>query len=164
MEQVPISDDSFATVARQIAEKHKSLINGLTKLYDVLIAMRYISSSDVLRPPHSSQTVSVDMLQGLGLESEVINLVKLLPFTRPEVTWGYQEEGIELMPRSKAVAYSVGDTDPDFLADLRWGDFSKRDEGTKLLHPWMLKLTYGGDYGIHMIYNTRDRKFWLLRF
>jgi hypothetical protein len=145
----------------QVAAKHKSLIAGLTKLYDILIAMRYVSSSHVVRPPHSSDSIAISQLQALGLESEVIDLIKLLPALRSEVTWGYQNWGTELAPRSKAVTYFPNPDDPDFIDKLRWGDFFTTDDASeRLLPPWMLRLTEGGQYGygVHMIYNTRDRR------
>ena len=73
----------------QIAAKHKLLITGLIKLYEILIVMRYISSSDVVRPPHSSDSIAISQLQALGFESEVIELIKLIPALRSEATWGY---------------------------------------------------------------------------
>lgn len=142
-----------------IREKHHGLINGLTKLYDTFVTMQYISASDVMYPPHTDPEVAITRLQGLGFEKEVLDLVQILPGLRNEVTWGWQEEGIELIPRSKAVNYFISpdDAGDDLIDDLRRGDFSKFKEAV-VLHPWMLRLTDGSDHGTHLIYNTRDRK------
>lgn len=145
----------------QIAHKHKALITGMSKIYDTLIAMQYISASDVIRPPIDKQSLPFAQLQSLGYESEVLALVQQLPVLRSEIVWGFQEWGVELLPRSKAVTYFSDPGDPEFLNDLRWGDFFKTDDPNEMkwLHPWMLKLTECGQYGYgtSMIYNTRDR-------
>lgn len=143
-----------------IREKHKTLISGLTKLYDTLVAMHYISASDVCRPPHTSPAIDVARLQGLGFDAEVIDLVQLLPGLRHEVTWGYQTQGTQLVPRSKAVNYFAPPSEGaylDLMDDVRNGDFAKWDEAKKL-DPWLLRLTDGGDYGVHLIYDTRNRE------
>jgi hypothetical protein len=145
----------------QIAEKHKALIGGMSKIYDTLIAMRYLSTGDVIRPPIDEQSLPFSQLQSLGYESEVLDLVKMLPTLRSEIVWGFQDWGVELLPRSKAVTCFSHPDDSDFVNDLRWGDFYKTDDPTetKWLHPWMLKLTECGQYGYgtSLIYNVRDR-------
>lgn len=70
-------------------------------------------------------------------------------------TW--QSQGTEIAPRSKAVNYFADHNFPDLFDDLRWGDFVKSENDTRLLPPWMLRLTFGGRYGVHMIYNSRDQ-------
>ncbi|KAJ4361010.1 uncharacterized protein N0V89_001579 [Didymosphaeria variabile] len=145
----------------QIAEKHKGLIGGMSKIYDILIAMRYLSASDVIRPPIDNQSLPFSQLRSLGYESEVLGLVQQLPALRSEVVWGFQEWGVELLPRSKVVTYFSHPDDPDFLNDLLWGDFYKTDDPNEMkwLHPWMLKLTECGQngYGTSLIYNIRDQ-------
>lgn len=69
----------------EICEKHKSLIDGLTKLFDILAAMHYISFSDVLRPPYTAQTMNIAYLEGLGFENEVVNLIQCLPGLRNDI-------------------------------------------------------------------------------
>lgn len=144
-----------------IAEKHKALISALTKLYDLLILMRHISPSDVVRPPHDPTTIQAAVFTQLGYESEVIDLMRLLPALRTKVVWGYQSQGTEILPRSNAVNYFLSGNDLEWLPFLRWGDdyFS---EDTKLLPPWMLRLTLGqmypGQYGTDLIYDTRNSK------
>lgn len=44
----------------------------------------------------------------------------------------------------------------DKMEDLRMGDFFKSEDTTKL-PPWMLRLTDGEDYGLHLLYDVRDR-------
>lgn len=145
----------------QIMEKHKGLIAGMSKIYDTLIAMRYFSNGDVIRLPVNEQTLPFSQLQSLGYDSEVLDLIKVLPMLSSEIVWGFQDWGVELLPRSKAVTYFPNPGDPDFLNDLRWGDFYKMDDPNEMkwLHPWMLKLTDSGQYGYGttLIYNTRDR-------
>jgi hypothetical protein len=105
-----------------ITEKHADLILSLTKLFNILISMRYISPSHVISPPHSLETIATDTFQKLGFEPEVIELTKFLSILRSDIVWGYQGQGIELLPASKAVSYSADCSDPDWIEDLRWGD------------------------------------------
>jgi len=62
-----------------IRQKRRSLIKGLTKLYDTLITLHYISPSSVLRPPYTNPPTRVAGLQKLGFDAEAISLVQLLP-------------------------------------------------------------------------------------
>jgi hypothetical protein len=144
-----------------IAEKHAGFISRLTKLLDLFIAMRYISASDVIRPPHSPETIATSIFERIGLDSEVIELIKLIPAMRSEIVDGYNLFGVELLPRSKAVTYFADSRIPDFMEDLRWGERLHQDADTKLLPPYMLRLTsgslYSGQYGTDLIYDTNDR-------
>jgi hypothetical protein len=146
-----------------IADKHKALISGLTRLYETLVLLRYISPNDVVQPPHSSSLISTATYSTAGYDSEVIELMRLVPALRNEIVWGYQQEGTEILPRSKVVNYFLDSDDLalEWLPYLRWGDFYF-SENTKLLEPWMLRLTlgsmYSGQYGTDLIYNTKNRK------
>lgn len=150
-----------------IAKKHAGLVAGLTKLFDILIAMRYISPVHVICPPHSAGSIATDTFHTLGFESEVIDLIKIIPALRSDVTWGWQQSGIELLPQSKAVTYFADCGDPDWIEDLRWGDNFHSDNHT-LLPPWMLRLTsgyvYSGQYGVDLIYNSQDGRSHCLRY
>lgn len=143
-----------------IAEKHTGLISSLTKLFNLLISMRYISPSHVISPPHSLETIAAETFQKLGFEPEVIELTKFLPILRSDIVWGYQLQGIELLPASKAVSYFADCSNPSWIEDLRWGDYVHSDSD-QLLPPWMLRLTSGafinGPRGVDLIYNSRDR-------
>ncbi|KAI4703826.1 hypothetical protein J4E89_009795 [Alternaria sp. Ai002NY15] len=124
-----------------IAEKHAGFISRLTKLLDLFVAMRYISPSDVIRPPHSSETVATSIFEKIGLDSEVIQLIRSIPALRSDIVESWQWFGVELIPRSKAVTYFADSGDTEFVEDLRWGERVKREEDTKLLPPHMLRLT-----------------------
>ncbi|KAI4921666.1 hypothetical protein J4E90_000092 [Alternaria incomplexa] len=143
-----------------IAEKHAGFISRLTKLLDLFVTMRYISPSDIIRPPHSSETVATSIFEKIGLNSKVIQLIRLIPAMRSENVEGWQWFGVELTPRSKAVTYFADSGDTDFVEDLRWGE-RYHDENTKLLPPHMLRLTsgdtYSGHYGTDLIYDTQDQ-------
>jgi hypothetical protein len=142
-----------------IANKHAPLISGLNKLYDTLITMRYISPHDVVQPPHTTEAISDDTFQSIGYDSEIIELMRLIPALRGEIAWGWGKQGTEILPRSKAVNYFMN-RDDDRIEYLRWGD-CLMSENHKLLPPWMLRLTIGqmqsGQYGTDLIYDTRTR-------
>ena len=143
-----------------IAAKHAPLISSLHKLYNTLVAMRYISPSEVLNPPHSTETIPDDTLQPLGYEPETIQLIRLIPFLRGDVAWGFQDKGTEILPRSQAISYAI-ERDTDWIEYLRWGD-EFMSPNHRLLHPWMIRLTIGrmypGQYGADLIYDTRTRR------
>ena len=68
-----------------------------------------------------------------------------------------------MMPQSRAATYFAEFEDSKFLGRIRWGEKLWRDNATKLLPSWMLRLTegngYSGQYGTDLIYNTQDRMF-----
>ena len=160
LRQLVIVPTTLATM-EAIAEKHAGFISRLTRLLDLFVAMRYISPSDIIRPPHSSKTVATSIFEKIGLDSEVIQLIRSIPALRSDIVESWQWFGVELIPRSKAVTYFADSGDTEFVEDLRWGERVKRDEDTKLLPPHMLRLTsgdmYSGQYGTDLIYDTQDR-------
>lgn len=44
-------------VMEQITEKHKALIGGMSQIYSTLLAMRYLSPSDIIQPPLSEHSL-----------------------------------------------------------------------------------------------------------
>ncbi|KAF7115375.1 hypothetical protein CNMCM5793_002191 [Aspergillus hiratsukae] len=140
-----------------IRDKHKGLIDGLTQIFDLWVKAQYISATDILTPPHHN--IDIPRLQRLGYDSEVLDLVPTLPALRNEAVWGYQEEGVELIPRAKLVNYfaqpnrSLGD---ELLEDLRWVDWTNK-ERYGILPPGLLRLTLPGFYGVHLLYDTQDQ-------
>ncbi|GIJ85587.1 hypothetical protein Asppvi_004446 [Aspergillus pseudoviridinutans] len=139
-----------------IREKHKCLINGLTHLFALFVKAHYISSTDVLYPP---QDVDVGRFHRLGFEPEVIDLVQLLPVLRDEAIWGYNEEGVEMIPRAKLVNYlkqleaDVGD---DMLQRLRWVDHRDKDR-QGIFPPSILRLTFPAFYGVNVLYDVHNQ-------
>jgi hypothetical protein len=146
-----------------IARKHAGFITRMTKLLDLFVTMRYIAPTDVIRPPHSSDTIATTTFQNLGIDPEAIGLMRVMPAIHSQLVWRWQWFGIEMIPRSKAVTYFGEETDSEFIERMRWGERSWRDDDTELLPPWMLRLTegngYSGQYGTDLIYNTQDRTF-----
>jgi hypothetical protein len=136
-----------------IFEKHAGFITRLTKLLNLFVAMRYIFPSDVIHPPHSSSTVATNIFHKIGLDPEVIELIKLVPAMRSHIVEGYNLFGVEMAPRSKAVTYFADSSIPDFVEGLRWGE---RNHRTKLLPPCMMRLTSGSTYS-DLLYDTHDR-------
>lgn len=143
-----------------LRSKHSGLINGLGKLFDLLVTLRYLAATDVSHPPHSPP-VDVAGMNALGFDPEVVALADLLPQLRSSVVWGYQEEGTALMPRSKAVNYLVRDHNgyDELWERVRLGKYPETSNDVHpLLPPTMLRLTDAGSYGVHLLYDTADRK------
>jgi hypothetical protein len=143
-----------------LRSKHSGLINGLGKLFDLLVKLRYLAATDVSHPPHSPP-VDVAGMNALGFDPEVVALAALLPQLRSSVVWGWQEEGTALMPRSKAVNYLVREDNgfDEVWERVRYGKRAETSDGSHpLLPPTMLRLTEGGTFGVHLLYDTADRK------
>ncbi|GIJ90568.1 hypothetical protein Asppvi_009525 [Aspergillus pseudoviridinutans] len=124
-----------------VREKHKDLINGLTNLFTVFIKAHYITPTDVLHPP---QDTDVGLFQRLRFEPEVIDLVQLLPAIKSEAVWGYNNEGIEIIPHAKLVNYlkqSEAAMAHDMLETLRWVDYTDKD-AQGIFPPSILRLTF----------------------
>jgi hypothetical protein len=139
-----------------VREKHKCLINGLTRLFALFIKAHYIAPTDVLYPP---QDVDVGRLQRLGFDAEVIDLVQVLPAIKNEAVWGYNDEGIEMIPRAKLVNYlkqSEAAMAHDMLETLRWADHTDKD-AKGVFPPSIIRLTFPGFYGVNVLYDVHDR-------
>ena len=140
--------------------KHSGLIDGIGKIFDLLVTLRYFAATDVSHPPHSPP-VDVAGMNVLGFDPEVVALAVLLPQLRSSVVWGWQEEGTALMPRSKAVNYLVREDNNQYdevWERVRFGKFSETSKEHHLLPLTMLRLTDGGSFGVHLLYDTTDRK------
>ncbi|CAJ2504006.1 Uu.00g114000.m01.CDS01 [Anthostomella pinea] len=148
-----------------ILEKHHGLIASVTRLYALLIQMRYLSPADVSYPPHTSPPVSVPLLQTIGFDDEVIELIQVLPAIKPAVTWGWHMKAAQIVPRSIAVSYldpSGGHVDEGLFDFIRSGGFDNQhyaEANATLLPPWMFRLTVAGNVppGLDLIYNVQYR-------
>lgn len=140
------------------ARTHQELILGLTKLFDLLVKMRYISSEHVSYLPHKSPPIDVDRLRRLGYDDDAIAAAQVMLQLRNEIVWGWQAEGVELAPNSKALNFlAVTGTGHELQDDIREGSFSYLD-GAGQLPPWVLRLTNGApaNFGVHMLLDARQ--------
>jgi hypothetical protein len=71
-----------------IKVQHGELINGITQVYETLRGMDYIEESEIRRSPH--QNLPEEELVAIGLETEVIALLRHLPFLdiSDEISYG----------------------------------------------------------------------------
>jgi hypothetical protein len=83
----PNHDDAVFT-EEFIKTQHGELINGITQVYETLRRMDYIKESEIRRPPHHN--LPKEELATIGLEPEVIALLRYLPFLdiRDEISYG----------------------------------------------------------------------------
>jgi hypothetical protein len=70
-----------------IRDKHKGLIDGLTQIFDLWVKAQYVSTTDIVTPPHHN--IDIPRLQRLGYDPEVVDLIQELPALRNEAVWGY---------------------------------------------------------------------------
>lgn len=140
------------------ARTHRELILGLTKLFELLVKMRYISQKHVSYPPHKSPPVDVERLRRLGFDDDAIAAAQVMPQLRHEIVWGWQAEGVELAPNSKALNFlAITGNAHELQDDVREGRFSYL-EGAGQLPPWVLRLTNGApaNFGVHMLLDARQ--------
>ncbi|KAM0151171.1 hypothetical protein ACHAQE_008618 [Botrytis cinerea] len=71
-----------------IKEQHGEFIRSITQVYETLRYMEYIEESEIRRPPH--QNLPKEEFVTIGLEPEVIDLLRHLPFLEidDEISYG----------------------------------------------------------------------------
>lgn len=140
------------------ARTHRELILGLTELFKLLVKMRYISPEHVSSPPHTSPPVDVERLRLLSFDDDAIAAAQVMPQLRNEIVWGWQAEGVELAPNSKALNFlAVTGAGHELQDDVREGKLSYL-EGAGQLPPWILRLTNGApaNFGVHLLLDARQ--------
>lgn len=140
------------------ARTHRELILGLTELFELLVKMRYISPEHVSYPPHKSAPVDVERLQRLEFDDDAVAAAQVMPQLRHDIVWGWQAEGVELAPNSKALNFlAVTGNGHELQDDIREGSFSYL-EGAGQLPSWFLRLTDGAptNFGVHMLLDARQ--------
>lgn len=134
---------------------HRELILGLTELIELLVKLRYISPEHVSYPPHQSLPVDVEHLRRHGFDDDAIAAAQVMPQLRHEVVWGWQEEGVDLAPNSKALNFlESGHKRQD---EIRERSLSYLD-GAGQRPPWFLGLTHGApaNLGVHLLLDARQ--------
>lgn len=140
------------------ARTHQELILGLTKLFELLVKTRYISPEHVSYPPHQSPPVDGERLRRLGFDDNAIATAQVMPQLRHNIVWGWQEEGVDLAPNSKALNFlAVTENGHELQDDIRDGNLSYLD-GAGQLPPWILRLTNGApiNSGVHLLLDARQ--------
>lgn len=142
-------------------DKHKPLIDGLSRIYQCLAELTLIQERDILYPPYKNPGIDLPRLIALGYDNETVALIQHLPFLSNEVVWPQVNgEGIFVAPESKALNY-LGDCIRTRMNNP-WNDPLRGkfgDEDEEKLDPWMLRLTEGGHFGTDYIYNSKDGKY-----
>ncbi len=135
--------------ASDIPRYHHALMSSLNRLYNALISMRYISSSDLHYPPHPD--LDTTRLASLGYELGGIDLLKYLPFLK---NTEHQSAGPQLDVETCGLNY----LNVDQLDESR----SPLGRQTPDIEPWCFSLTDAGRYETCYIYDTRSRTIRLL--
>ncbi len=55
-----------------LRSKHKGLIDGLGRLFDLLVTLRYLGATDVSHPPHVDAPADTAGMDALGFDPEVV--------------------------------------------------------------------------------------------
>ena len=90
---------------------HAHLIDGLSRIYLILIDMAYLSPGDVIFQAQRVEGLTGDTevpsaaLQSVGLNIEAVELLSKLPAIRPEAMEKYSDSGVPLAPNSWALKY-----------------------------------------------------------
>ncbi|KAH8205524.1 hypothetical protein TruAng_000230 [Truncatella angustata] len=143
-------------------KKHNGLISSLTRLFQLLIRMRYLSADDVPFPPHTSPAIDVPLLQKVGFDEDVIDLMQVLPALQPRVTWGWQMKATQTAPQTILAIYLNPDPGPgdEVISFIRSGGpdggYYYWATDAQLLPPWMFRLTTCENWGVNLLYNAKD--------
>ncbi len=144
MDDIPHFTDEF------IKTEHSAVIDGVTSIYETLKVMKYVSESEIIRPPHAS--LPVQQLLSLGLEAETIALLKHIPYLHIE-----DEFSLYMHPYSYLEG-AIGFEGLDHARTVLWS------EDTPLPHdlaPWVIRLSYCRPYpathGRTIIYDLKTK-------
>lgn len=66
-----------------VRERHRDFLNGISRLYETLVEMAYLKSSDVVWP-NTPSTLDQDSSRRIGFPVNLVLLAGLVPFPHPE--------------------------------------------------------------------------------
>lgn len=131
-----------------------------SELFEVLVKTRCIYPSHVSHPPHESPAVDVEHLRRF-VSDDATALTQVMPQLRHEIitSWGWQEEGVDVAPNSKALnVLAVTENGHVLRGDVRNGRFQYLN-GVDKLPAWVLRLMNGAhtNFGLHVSWLFRGR-------
>ncbi|KAE9376026.1 hypothetical protein N431DRAFT_371044 [Stipitochalara longipes BDJ] len=126
------------------------IVDLMSRYYQLLSRMRYFPESYIKYAPHDPP-VDVEYAASLGMESQVIELLQLLPYVD---SLNNEDEFIIHGSFADLRENSVLEQsrDPKFLNPEKGFDV----ENGEYVRPWMLVLTECGNHGSIVYYNTRN--------
>ncbi|KFZ25514.1 hypothetical protein V502_00006 [Pseudogymnoascus sp. VKM F-4520 (FW-2644)] len=130
----------FEFTEEYICAEHCNVIRGITQIFDLLRDMAYLDEDEIIRPPHINFPAAE--LTALGLETEVVALLRYLP---------YLKEDVEITAMSKS------------HSSLRAGRGAREVlwEGGNDLAPWVVRLTQvqpmAANHGRTIIYDLHAK-------
>lgn len=147
--QLDISEAQSRQANLGVAARHIDLIEGMTKIYNTLLKMRYFMSVNLWRLPHHSPPLAFQALETAGYTPEVVEVMQQLLYLDPST---HCLGGVQVAPNSTAIAYTNPGHEVEYSRDPFLSGFND-------IAPWSFRLTKGGGLGIHYIYNTQDCTF-----
>ncbi|OBT63403.1 hypothetical protein VE03_07129 [Pseudogymnoascus sp. 23342-1-I1] len=123
-----------------IYTEHCDVIRGITHIFNLLRDMAYLDEYEIIRPPHAD--FPAEKLAALGLENEVVALLRYLP---------YLKEDVDITAMSKSYSYLRAEHDAREVLS----------EGNNDLAPWAIRLTQvqpmAGNHGRTIIYDLHTK-------
>ncbi|KAH8592179.1 hypothetical protein B0O99DRAFT_597520 [Bisporella sp. PMI_857] len=86
-----------------VADRHQDVIDGMTRIYDTLIAMGYLAESNSRRSPHDEVPVAFQQLRSVGFDKDVIELLLHMPYISE--SHGNLLDSYELAPDTLSMSY-----------------------------------------------------------
>ena len=106
--------------ASGIAAEHAEIIEGLDKVFGVLVEVGYVQNTDIQVPPHGPPKDPIDMvgLRQSGLDTRTIELIGRLPCFTNDIIHEQQkitgsQDGIPIAPSSASTSYLLGTDLPE---------------------------------------------------
>ena len=133
------------------------------QFYELFIKMRYLPATSIAYPPHTSPSINTRLAHSLGLTTQAIEFLQLLPYVTGRTAWGGGGEqeflfsGIfadfrddDTLEQSRDPLY--GSPDPD-------GDWE--DENGPYMRPWYVAVNQLGNHGTVMVLDLKTRRLWM---
>jgi len=138
--------------AASYAFNPKEIASLMARYYELLAKMRYIPKSSIKYPPHDP-AIDLDVCKKLGLESQVIELLQILPYVEGT---GSEDEFIlgSSFADFRNVATLEQSRDPGY-ADPEEGFDAENGE---YVRPWVIVLADCGNHGSIIYLNTKTGK------
>jgi hypothetical protein len=92
-----------------IRSEHGAVLDGITKIYETLKEMQYVSPEQLKYPPH--ENFPAQELASIGLEPEAIAIIRYLPYLDFDI--GCDHDRIDISPMTNSFSYLRVDDIPE---------------------------------------------------
>ncbi|KAI5358198.1 hypothetical protein Slin15195_G065250 [Septoria linicola] len=135
-----------------VSSEHAEFIEGLTRVYQILIDLDYLESGDVSFPPHAGSALQYKDPEQGAPASSVYEVLQEIPLLRPELVAAHAEtNGPQILHNSRGTTY-LGDVNVTALRETA-------PDSSNLLSASMIRLAIStSDAGVNVAYDTESSK------